>query len=59
MMVSPKRNLLFPGFFGAEVRRWCHPKFSLPARPLSADLAAGQHVNNEEARASGGQTGGG
>lgn len=31
------------------VRRWCHPKFSLPARPLSADLAAGQHVNNEEA----------
>ena len=57
MMVSPKRNLLFPGFFGAEVRRWCHPKFSLPARPLSADLAAGQHVNNEEA--SGGQTGGG
>lgn len=31
------------------VRRWCHPNFSLPARPLNADLAAGQHVNNEEA----------
>ncbi|CAK9086574.1 Uncharacterized protein SCF082_LOCUS41294 [Durusdinium trenchii] len=31
------------------VRRWCHPKFSVPARALNADLAAGQHVSNEEA----------
>lgn len=31
------------------VRRWCHPRFSLPGRPLNADLAAGEHVGNEEA----------
>ncbi|CAJ1373129.1 unnamed protein product [Effrenium voratum] len=31
------------------VNKWCHPKFSVPGRPLSADLAAGEYVQNEEA----------
>ena len=34
----------------SEARRWCHPQFSIPARPLTADLAAGRYVTNEEVR---------
>ena len=38
------------GCFSCQVNTWCHPKFSVPGRPLSADLAAGEYVQNEEAR---------